>query len=56
MHRRYRGRSAGSLDWIAAGNRFSPPAGQARLKVPDEIAVIGVHHAELLCELCDPPL
>jgi LacI family transcriptional regulator len=28
----------------------------ARLKVPDEVAVIGVHDDELLCELCDPPL
>jgi LacI family transcriptional regulator len=24
--------------------------------VPDEIAVIGVHNDELLCDLCDPPL
>lgn len=29
---------------------------QADLKVPDEVAVIGVHNDELLCELCDPPL
>ncbi len=28
----------------------------AGLAVPDEIAVIGVHNDELLCELCDPPL
>jgi LacI family transcriptional regulator len=28
----------------------------AGLKVPDEVAVIGVHNDELLCELCDPPL
>jgi len=28
----------------------------ARLAVPEEIAVIGVHNDELLCELCDPPL
>jgi LacI family transcriptional regulator len=29
-----------------------------RLKVvvPDEVAVIGVHNDELLCDLCDPPL
>lgn len=26
------------------------------LKVPDEVAVIGQHNDELLCELCDPPL
>ena len=26
------------------------------LKVPDEVAVIGQHDDELLCELCDPPL
>lgn len=26
------------------------------LRVPDEVAVIGVHNDELLCELCDPPL
>lgn len=29
---------------------------QAGLRVPDEVAVIGVHNDELLCELCDPPL
>jgi LacI family transcriptional regulator len=28
----------------------------AGLRVPDEVAVIGVHNDELLCELCDPPL
>ena len=28
----------------------------AGLAVPDEIAVIGVHNDELLCDLCDPPL
>lgn len=26
------------------------------LRVPDEVAVIGHHNDELLCELCDPPL
>jgi len=25
-------------------------------QVPDEVAVIGVHNDELLCDLCDPPL
>jgi LacI family transcriptional regulator len=29
---------------------------RAELQVPDEVAVIGVHNDELLCELCDPPL
>lgn len=28
----------------------------AGLAVPDEVAVVGVHNDELLCELCDPPL
>jgi LacI family transcriptional regulator len=28
----------------------------AGLTVPEEVAVIGVHNDELLCELCDPPL
>jgi LacI family transcriptional regulator len=28
----------------------------AQLAVPEEVAVIGVHNDELLCELCDPPL
>ena len=27
-----------------------------RLRVPDEVAVIGQHNDDLLCELCDPPL
>jgi LacI family transcriptional regulator len=29
---------------------------RAGLRVPDEIAVIGQHNDEALCELCDPPL
>lgn len=29
---------------------------EAGLRVPDDIAVIGVHNDELLCDLCDPPL
>lgn len=29
---------------------------QLGLQVPDEVAVIGQHNDELLCELCDPPL
>jgi LacI family transcriptional regulator len=28
----------------------------AGLLVPDEVAVIGVHNDELLCDLCEPPL
>jgi LacI family transcriptional regulator len=28
----------------------------AGLRVPDEVAVLGVHNDVLLCELCDPPL
>jgi LacI family transcriptional regulator len=28
----------------------------AGLRVPEEVAVIGQHNDELLCELCDPPL
>lgn len=29
---------------------------ETRLRVPDEVAVIGVDNDQLLCELCDPPL
>ncbi len=29
---------------------------QAGLNVPDEIAVIGIHNDELVCDLCHPPL
>ncbi len=29
---------------------------EASLAVPDDIAVIGVHNDEVLCDLCDPPL
>lgn len=28
----------------------------ADVRVPDDVAVIGVHNDELLCDLCDPPL
>ncbi len=28
----------------------------AGLRVPEEVAVLGVHNDEILCELCDPPL
>ena len=26
------------------------------VQVPDEVAVIGIHNDEMLCDLCDPPL
>ena len=29
---------------------------EAGLRVPDEVAVLGAHNDELLCELCDPPM
>ncbi len=29
---------------------------EVNLAVPDEVAVIGVHNDDLLCDLCDPPL
>lgn len=29
---------------------------EAGLRVPEEVAVLGVHNDRLLCELCDPPL
>jgi len=29
---------------------------QLRLEVPDQVAVIGQHNDEVLCDLCDPPL
>ena len=29
---------------------------EANLRVPDEVAVLGAHNDELLCELCDPPM
>jgi LacI family transcriptional regulator len=29
---------------------------EAALRVPEEVAVLGVHNDETLCELCDPPL
>lgn len=29
---------------------------EAALAVPEEVAVIGVHNDDLLCDLCDPPL
>jgi LacI family transcriptional regulator len=29
---------------------------QERIRVPDEVAVVGHYDDELLCELCDPPL
>jgi len=38
------------------GQQILAACRQAGLDVPGEIAVIGVHNDELLCELCDPPL
>ncbi len=29
---------------------------ESGLRVPDEVAVLGVHNDEILCELCDPPM
>ena len=29
---------------------------EANLRVPDEVALLGAHNDELLCELCDPPM
>ncbi len=38
------------------GQQILAACRQAGLSVPDEVAVIGVHNDELLCELSDPPL
>ena len=38
------------------GQQVLAAARLAGLAVPDEVAVIGVHNDELLCDLCDPPL
>lgn len=38
------------------GQQILEACQQAELQVPDEVAVIGVHNDELLCDLCDPPL
>jgi LacI family transcriptional regulator len=38
------------------GQQLLEACHEAGLAVPDEVAVIGVHNDELLCDLCDPPL
>jgi LacI family transcriptional regulator len=38
------------------GQQLLEACRRAGVLVPDEIAVIGVHNDELLCDLCDPPL
>jgi LacI family transcriptional regulator len=38
------------------GQQLLDACRQARIPVPDQIAVIGLHNDELLCDLCEPPL
>ncbi|MCH6257652.1 DNA-binding transcriptional regulator [Puniceicoccaceae bacterium K14] len=38
------------------GQQILEACQQEGIRVPDEVAVIGVHNDELLCDLCDPPL
>ncbi|MDD5351007.1 MAG: XylR family transcriptional regulator [Chthoniobacteraceae bacterium] len=40
----------------ARGRQVIEACMESGLRVPDEVAVIGVDNDELLCELCDPPL
>jgi len=40
----------------ARGRQVIEACIESGLRVPDEVAVIGVDNDELLCELCDPPL
>ncbi len=40
----------------ARGQQVLEACIQSGLAVPDEVAVIGFHNDELLCDLCDPPL
>lgn len=40
----------------ARGQQVLEACALAGLAVPDEVAVIGVHNDELLCDLCEPPL
>jgi LacI family transcriptional regulator len=40
----------------ACGRQVLEACRRAGVAVPDDVAVIGVHNDELLCELCDPPL
>lgn len=38
------------------GNRIIEAAGHAGIRIPDEIAVLGVDNDEMICDLSDPPL
>lgn len=38
------------------GQQVLEACAEAELAVPEQVAVIGVHNDELLCDLCDPPL
>ncbi len=38
------------------GQELMEACREAGLKVPEEVAVMGVHNDEILCELCDPPM
>lgn len=38
------------------GQQLLEACREVGLRVPDEVAVLGVHNDETLCELCDPPL
>ena len=38
------------------GQQVLAACGSAGLRVPDDVAVIGVHNDELMCDLCEPPL
>jgi LacI family transcriptional regulator len=40
----------------ACGHQVLEACRRLSLSVPDEVAVLGVHNDELLCEICDPPL
>ncbi len=38
------------------GHEVMEACREVGLRVPEEIAVMGVHNDEILCELCDPPM
>lgn len=38
------------------GQEVLEAAREAGLRAPDDLAVLGIHDDEILCELCDPPL
>lgn len=38
------------------GQEILEAAREAGLRAPDDLAVLGIHNDEILCELCDPPL